>query len=179
MLLYTNGFGWFKKKKKKRLHASHRGWWNHLCVCVGGGRWTQNLVCICPWRVSAWAFSSCNSTWMKSVKVFLISIWGKTTKMGFYFAPQNDRVSALSGFYVGHWKNFTWLFFSARRDSTSSLRLNGLPTKTVILCKKAEVLPTTEPPLQAGSEVKYRMYAQPLVTWKYLSSPGNVGRHVR
>lgn len=70
-----------------------KGGWSRSACILGGetGPWftlsgviehqlllgvdTQDLIWICAWRVSAWAFRLRNSTWMKSVKVFLISTW--------------------------------------------------------------------------------------------------------
>lgn len=44
---------------------------------------TQDLVSTCLCRASAWAFRLRNSTWTKSVRVFLISNWGENLKRTF------------------------------------------------------------------------------------------------
>lgn len=60
---------------------------------------TQDVVWTCRWRTSAWAFRLRNSSWMKSVNVFLISIWGEQNKLfktsSWFLNQKND-----SGFWV-------------------------------------------------------------------------------
>lgn len=102
----------------------------------------QDFVCICPWRASAWAFRLQNSTWMKSVNVFLISNWKATrTPSPWKRISRGTRSNIRRGVISrtsssgGDLPHLTWLLFSARRASTSSFTLNGLPTSTVILWK--------------------------------------------
>lgn len=50
---------------------------------------------------------------------------------------------------------FTWLLFSARRESSSSLTLKGFPTRTVILWKKRQhLIPTEAEQIQNTSRSK-------------------------
>lgn len=101
------------------------------------GHNAQDFICICPWRASAWAFRLQNSTWMKSVKVFLISNWKAPRKRISRGTRSNIRRGVISrtSSSGGDLPHLTWLLFSARRASTSSFTLNGLPTSTVILWK--------------------------------------------
>lgn len=67
-----------------------------VCAVVGAASSsvfrTQDVVWTCRWRTSAWAFRLRNSSWMKSVNVFLISIWGKQ--------EQNKLLKHLPDIYV-------------------------------------------------------------------------------
>lgn len=74
--------------------------WTSAGLCCGWHRQqgsssvfrTQDVVWTCRWRTSAWAFRLRNSSWMKSVNVFLISIWGKQ--------EQNKLLKHLPGIYI-------------------------------------------------------------------------------